>query len=159
MPSAVNFVNLGWYPKAREKFREIAATGTPRKATYAQLWLLWLTARTWEGKPADLRIQLAHQASGFSANDAVHQHLLDLFAGKGSVEQVMTAVAATGGSEFSRNDLFTEAAFFVGAWQQYVAHDAAAAQQIYQRALPLSTASIERPQLEQAIAALHTASR
>lgn len=159
VPSAVNFINLGKYPEAREKFRAITVTGTPRDATYAHLWLLWLTARTWEGKPADLQAELVRQASGIHANDAVHQHLIDLYAGKGDVETVMTAVASTGGDEASRNDLFTEAAFFVGGWQQYIGHTPNAAQQLYQRALPLSAASIERPQLEQAIAALQTASR
>jgi hypothetical protein len=159
VPSAVNLVALGRLDEARKAFGDIASGGDPRDATYAQLSLLGLTARTWTGKPALLRQQLATQAAGLQGNDLLHQRLFDLYAGKASVEQVMDIALAMGGNEAMLADRQAEAGYFAGLWQQYGQQDSLAAAKLYQFASTHASASIERPLLEQAQAALATSSR
>ncbi|MCJ1888071.1 hypothetical protein LNN38_24680 [Pseudomonas sp. LA21] len=154
VPSAVNLVVLGRYDEARKAFGLIASNGNARDAAYAQLSLLGLTARNWQGKPADLRKQLATQAAGLRGNDLLHQRLFDLYAGKASVEQAQDVAQAMGGNDAALSDRLAETGYFTGLWQQYVQKDPAAAAKLYQQALPHASASIERPLIEQALGGL-----
>lgn len=155
VPSAVNLVLLKRYADARKAFDAIANSANPREAAYAQVWQLWLSARTWEGKASDLRKQLKTQARGLQGKDAVHQALIDLYAGKGNVDAVFAAVEATPvANQAIHDDLFAEAGFFTGSWKQYVEGSASAAQELYEQALPRSSASLEHPLLKQSIATL-----
>ncbi|WP_448680373.1 hypothetical protein [Pseudomonas nicosulfuronedens] len=159
MPSAVNLVALGRDDQARKAFGVIASSTNARDATYAQLSLLGLTARTWQGQPAELRKQLATQAAGLRGNDLVHQRLFDLYAGKVSVEQVMDIAQAMGGTEAILSDRLAEAGYFTGLWQQYVQKDRAAAAKLYQQALIHASISIERPLIQQALGQLQAAAQ
>jgi hypothetical protein len=151
VPSAVNLVLLERYADARKAFDGIASSATPRDAAYAQVWQLWLSARTWQGKPNELRKHLKQQARGVQGKDAVHQALIDLYAGKGSTEKVFAAIESMPVTDVARRDLRAESAFFAGGFAQYVAADKAAALQLYQREYPNSSVSIERPLIERAI--------
>lgn len=154
VPSAVNLVLLERYADARKAFDTIASSATRRDAAYAQVWQLWLSARTWEGKPNELRKYLKVQASGIQGRDAVHQALIDLYAGKGSAKKVFAAIEVMSITDAARRDLRAESAFFAGGFAQYVAGDKAKALQLYQREYPNSSVSIERPLLERSIAEL-----
>jgi len=159
VPSAINLVVLGRYDEARKAFGAIASGGNARDAAYAQLSLLGLTARTWAGKPANLRQQLATQAAGLRGNDLLHQRLFDLYAGKASVEQVLDVAQAMGGNEAALSDRLAETGYFAGLWQQYVQKAPAAAVKLYQQALTHASASIERPLIEQGLGQLQARAR
>lgn len=159
VPSAVNLVVLGRYDEARKAFGAIASSGNARDAAYAQLSLLGLTARTWQGKPAGLRKQLAAQAAGLRGNDLLHQRLFDLYAGKASAEQVLDIAQAMGGDPAAVEDRLAEAGYYVGIWQQYVAKNPTAAVGLYRQALAHASASIEHPLIEQALGQSQAASR
>lgn len=154
VPSAVNLVLLERYADARKAFDAIASTATPRDAAYAQVWQLWLSARTWQGKPNELRKHLKQQARGMKGKDTVHQALIDLYAGKGSTKMVFDAIESMSLSDVARRDLRAESAFFAGGFAQYVDGDQAAAQHLYQREYFNAGASLERPLLERGIADL-----
>lgn len=154
VPSAVNLVLLERYADARKAFDAIASTASPRDAAYAQVWQLWLSARTWQGKPGELRQHLKAQASGMQGKDAVHQALIDLYAGKGGTKEVFAAIEAMPIADAARRDLRAESAFFAGGFTQYVVANKTAALQLYQREYANSTVSIERPLLERSIAEL-----
>lgn len=159
VPSAVNLVALGRFDEARKVFGRIASVGNSRDTAYAQLSLLGLTARTWPGKPAVLRRQLATQAAGLRGNDLLHQRLFDLYAGKASVEQVLDIAQAMGGDQVAIEDRLAEAGYYVGIWQQYVAKNPAAAMRLYRQALAHASVSIERPLIEQALGQSQVVSR
>ncbi|MNZ80357.1 hypothetical protein D3C78_989870 [compost metagenome] len=159
VPSAVNLVALERYAEAKAAFASLANSANERDASYAQLWLLWLSARTQAGKPADIQKHLAAQAVGFAPRGSAQQALIALYRGKGSVEAVFDAVNSMAFSdELQRRDARTEAAFFAGGYLQYARQDKPAALRLYQRELPNASASIERPLLTQAIATLATSS-
>lgn len=151
VPSAVNLVLLERYADAHKAFSTLANSANPREAAYAQVWQLWLSARTWQGKPNDLRKHLKAQAHGLKGRDPMRQALIDLYAGKGSAEKVFTAIESMSVANAARRDLRAESAFFAGGYTQYVADDQAAALRLYQREYVNSSASLERPLLERAI--------
>ena len=155
VPSAVNLALLGRFDDARVAFVELSGSADASEAGYAQLWQLWLDARTWHGDPATLREKLARSTVGLQAGDAVQQALLNLFAGQGSVDAVFAAIeASTPDNSLRRRDARTEAAFFAGGYVQYVLRETASAQRLYLRELSQSTASVERPMIQQSIRAL-----
>ncbi|MBO3278129.1 hypothetical protein [Pseudomonas schmalbachii] len=160
VPSAVNLAVLGRFADARKAFDAIASSGgNPRDVGYAQLWQLWLTARD-GGEPAALERTLANASAKVEAANPQQQALADLYAGKGSVEAVYAAIDAMSVTdELFRRDARAEAAFFAGGYLQYVRQDKPSALRLYQRELPQSSVSVERPLLEQVIAALQTVSR
>ncbi len=154
VPSAVNLVLLERYADARKAFGVIASSAIPRDAAYAQVWQLWLTARTWQGEPEELRKQLKVQTRSLKGKDPVHQALIDLYAGQGRAEAVFTAINAMSIADADRRDLRAESAFFAGGFAQYVVNDQAAALRLYQREYANANESLERPLLERAIAEL-----
>lgn len=152
VPSAVNLALLGRFEDARAAFAALSGSADTAEAGYAQLWQLWLDARTWQGDAAALREKLARNTVGLRADDAPQQALLNLFAGQGSVEAVFAAIeASTPENSLRRRDARTEAAFFAGGYVQYALRDTAAAQRLYLRELPQSAASVERPMIQQSL--------
>lgn len=162
VPSAANLALLGRFAEARQAFDALAKNSRDaRLETYAELWQLWLSARTYTGATADLQRQLAHAAARVQPADLQQRALLNLYSGKGNTDEVFAAIdGMAAGEALQHSDLRTEAAFFVGGYLQYARGDQAAALRLYQRELPQSsTASIERPLIRQAMAALRSASR
>ncbi|WP_130617544.1 hypothetical protein [Dyella amyloliquefaciens] len=155
VPSAVNLVALGRFDDARNAFALLAASQDAYLSGYAQLWQLWLDARSYRGDVAPLREKLARATVGVRAANAQQQALLNLYAGQGSVDAVFAAIdASTPENSLQRKDARTEAALFAGGYLQYVLRDKAAAQRLYRRELPQSGASVERPLIQQSIGSL-----
>lgn len=156
VPSAVNLVLLGRLDDAQRAFAALARSSDAQLASYAGLWQLWLSARSADGRAHELQQQLLQRASHMTPTNAVQHELLELYAGRGIPERVMSAIDAMGVSRpIERSDLHTEAAFFAGGYLQYVRHDLPTALRLYQDALPHSSpASVELPVLRQAIAEL-----
>lgn len=155
VPSAVNFVVLGRFDEARNAFSALSGSADAYEAGYAQLWQLWLYARTWRGDPGALREKLSQATVGLRAGNAQQQALLNLYAGQGSVEAVFAAIeASTTDNSLQRRDARTEAALFAGGYLQYVLRDSPSARHIYRRELPNAAVSLERPLIQRSIDAL-----
>lgn len=153
--SAVNLAVLGRFDDARKAFTALTGSTDICEAGYAQLWLLWLDARTWRGELPALHEKLARATVGLRAGNAHQQALLNLYAGQGGVEAVFSAIeASTPDNSPQRRDARSEAALFAGGYLQYVLGETAMAQRLYRRELPLSVASLERPLIQQSIRAL-----
>ena len=160
VPSAVNLVALNRFSQARKAFATLATSQDAYEAGYSQLWQLWLTARTHKGKSAALRARLAKAAAQVKAATPQQRALAELYAGKGSVDAVFSAIDSMRLVDpLQRRDARTEAAFFAGGYLQYVRRDHPAALRLYKQELSQPSASIERPLLEGAIARLPPASR
>ncbi|WP_190833725.1 hypothetical protein [Pseudomonas sp. JM0905a] len=160
VPSAANLVALGRFTQARKAFAQLATSQDAYTAGYSQLWQLWLTARTQKGQAAALGAKLAKAAVHVKAATPQQRALAELYAGKGSVEAVFSAIDSMGLVDpLQRRDAYAEAAFFAGGYQQYVRRDYPAAMRLYQQELSHPGASIERPLLKQALARLPAASR
>lgn len=159
VPLAINLVALGQFDAADEAFGVIATSDNARERDYAHLWQLWLTARTYVGKPTALKKELAILASGMNVSSAGQQALVRLYEGKGSTDAVYAAIAAMPGTdELQRRDALTEATFFIGGYQQYVARDNKAALELYEREQnQLNSTSLERPLINKAAATLQAA--
>jgi hypothetical protein len=152
VPSAVNLVVLGRFNDARKAFLTLAGDADPSEAIYAQLWGLWLDARTWRGDLDSLRKKLARDTVGLRASDAYQQALLNLYAGQGSVDAVFAAIEATMPKNSAKwCDARGKAAVFVGGYLQYALGDTARARSLYRRELPQSGASMERPLIQQLV--------
>ena len=155
VPSAVNLVALNRFDQARKAFATLATSQDVYEAGYSQLWQLWLTARTHNGNSAALRATLANAAAEVKAATPQQRALAELYAGKGSVDAVFSAIDAMGLVDpLQRRDARTEAAFFAGGYLQYVRRDHPAALRLYEQELSQPSASIERPLIERAIAKL-----
>lgn len=161
VPSAANLALLGRYTDSAHAFDALAkSSGDAHLAAYAELWQLWLTARTHQGDLAGLRQQLAKDAAKVTPADAQQSALVNLYAGKDSTDEVFSAIDAMAADDaLQHSDLRTEAAFFAGGYLQYARGDKAAALRLYQHEFSqASTASIERPLIRQAVAALRNTS-
>ncbi|CAI1211180.1 hypothetical protein [Serratia fonticola] len=147
VPSAINLVSLGQFGAARQAFDAVTASRDARERDYAHLWQLWLTARTYSGKPQALKKELARLATGMNVRSPSQQALIRLYAGKGSADAVFAAIAAMPNiDELQRRDALTEATFFTGGYLQFVAHNNKAALQLYKREQnQLNSTSLERP--------------
>lgn len=155
VPSAVNLAAIGRFADAKRAFGELAKSTDVRVSSYAKFWQLWLIARTHSGKSSVLQKRLVAPAKDIQAKDGSAKALAALYAGKGSVNEVFAAIDAKHfSSEVLRQDARAEAAFFVGGYLQYVRQDKTAALNLYRRELPFASASIERPLIKQAMAAL-----
>lgn len=159
VPSAINLVALSKFDAARNAFDALTASSNPRESDYARLWQLWLTARTYVGKPAALKKELAILASGMNVSSPGQQALIRLYAGKGSTDAVFAAIAAMPGTdELQHRDALTEATFFTGGYLQFVTHDNKAALQLYEREQSqLNSTSLEKPLINKAAATLQAA--
>jgi hypothetical protein len=147
IPSAINLVTLGKFDAARQAFNTVAASSNVYERNYAQLWQLWLTARTYNGPPQALKKELARMASGMNLRSPSQQALVRLYAGQESVDAVFAAIAALpGNDDLQRRDALTEATFFTGGYLQFVAHNNKAALQLYKREQnQLNSTSLESP--------------
>lgn len=152
VPSAVNLAALGRFDDARKAFMALAGSADTLEASNAQLWQLWLDARTWRGDLATLREKLARDTVGLRAGNAQQQALLNLYAGQGSVDEVFATIdASMPDNSERRRDARIEAAFFAGGYLQYVVDDTAAAQRLYWREITQSGASVERSLIQESI--------
>ena len=148
--SAANFAVLGRLDEARKAFTALSGSADDTEAGYAQLWILWLDARTWHGGASALREKLAQNTVGLRAGNAWQQALLNLYAGQGSADAVFAAIkASTSENSPQRRDARAEAAFFAGGYLQYAWGDTEAAKRLYRRELPQSGASAERVLIQQ----------
>jgi tetratricopeptide (TPR) repeat protein len=160
VPSAVNLVAVGQFRQARQAFKQLGSGQDPYVAGYAQLWQLWLMARTGKGGSAIQQVKLAEAASRLHAASPQQQAIGRLYAGEGSVEAVFAAIDSMNLADpLQRRDARSEAAFFAGGYLQYVRRDYPAALRLYRQELSQPGASIERPLLEKALAALPVATR
>lgn len=161
VPSAINLVALGKFDAANKAFDALTASHDARESDYAQLWQLWLTARTSAVKPAAVKKELAILASGMNVSSPNQQALIRLYAGKGSIDAVFAAIAVMPGTdELQRRDALTEATFFIGGYLQYVVRDNKAALQFYEREQnQLNSTSLENPLINNAAATLQAAKR
>ena len=156
VPSAVNLAALGQFDAANDAFDAISLGSDAREKDYARLWQLWLTARTYVGKPAGLKKELAILASGMNVRSPNQQAIIRLYSGQGSTEAVFAAIAALPGTdELRRRDALTEATFFTGSYLQFVTRNKKAALELYERELKqLNSTSLERPLITKAAATL-----
>ncbi|MCD9085691.1 hypothetical protein [Stenotrophomonas sp. SY1] len=154
VPSAVNLVALGRFSEAKVAFSRIANSEDVRDSSYAQLWQLWLAARTHSGKSEELHKMLLEHAAMIGKQGTYHQALVELYGGQGTIDAVFAAIDRVAVQEPQRRDARAEAAFFAGGYLQYVRQDESAALSLYQRELPHASESIERPLLRSAITAL-----
>lgn len=156
VPSAVNLVALERFSEARRAFNALAKSPNTRDRDYAQLWQLWLTARRGTGNPQQLDKSLRDMAGGLQATASYQQEIINLYAGKGSVEAVFAAVSVMpDASELQRTDALTEATFFTSGYLRYVKHDSPAAKDLLQKkSHQLSSVSLEIPLITREKAAL-----
>lgn len=161
VPSAINLVALGKFDEASKAFDAISVSHNAHERDYAHLWQLWLTARTYVGKPTGLKNELAILASGMKASSPNQQALIRLYSGKGTIDEVFALIAAMPGTdELQRRDALTEATFFAGGFQQYVARDGQAALQLYEREQnQMNSTSLERPLINKATENLQAAKK
>lgn len=160
VPSAVNLVAVGQFKQAGKAFKQLSASQDSYVAGYAQLWQLWLAARTREGSSAVHRAKLAETASRIRAASPQQEAIGRLYAGEGSVGAVFTAIDGMSFSDpLQRRNARSEAAFFAGGYLQYVRRDYPAAMRLYQQELSQPGASIERPLLAKALASLPVSTR
>lgn len=147
IPSAINLVALGQFSAARQAFDAVTASGNAHEQDYAHLWQLWLTARTYNGQPQELKKELARMASAMNVSSPNLRELVRLYAGQSSVEATFAVVATLPASdELQRRDALTEVIFFSGSYLQFVAHNEPAAQELYKRTKnQLNSTSLERP--------------
>ena len=155
-PSAINLAVLNQFDAAKAAFGKIAAAKSTQEAQYANLWQLWLTARTWTGSPASLQKQLAKTAAKYHFTYPRYQAIANLYAGKGSPEAIFSAVKSMPeDSLLAKGDAYTEATFFTGSYLQYVAHNNNAALKLYEREqVHLNNTSLEKPLINTATATL-----
>lgn len=155
-PSAVNLAVLNQFDAAKAAFGSIASGKSTQEAQYANLWQLWLTARTWTGSPAALQKQLAKATAKYHFTYPRYQAIANLYAGKGSPEAIFSAVKTMSENGLlAKGDAYTEATFFTGSYLQYVAHNNNAALKLYERELVhLNNTSLEKPLIDTATATL-----
>lgn len=156
VPSAVNLVALDRFSEARRAFNALAKSPDARDRDYAHLWQLWLTARRGTANPQQLDKSLRDMAAGLQATASYQQEIINLYAGKGSVDAVFAAVSAMpDASELQRTDALTEATFFTSGYLRYVKHDSPAAKDLLQKkSHQLSSVSLEIPLITREKAAL-----
>lgn len=156
VPSAVNLVALDRFSEARRAFNALAKSPNVRDRDYACLWQLWLTARRGTANPQQLEKSLRAMAGGLQATASYQQEIINLYAGKGSVDAVFAAVSAMpDASELQRTDALTEATFFTSGYLRYVKHDSPAAKDLLQKkSHQLSSVSLEIPLITREKAAL-----
>ncbi|WP_447877616.1 hypothetical protein [Serratia fonticola] len=161
VPSAINLAALARFDEAKSAFAHIALSADENESNYAQIWQLWLTARTHTGMTASLKKQLSVMAAGFNVAVPYQRAIVDLYAGKGDVESVFKAIDAMPNlSGIQKQNVITEATFFTGAYLRYVAQDNKSALQVFKRYQDqFCILSLERPLINGAIAELETASR
>lgn len=155
-PSAINLAVLTQFDAAKTAFRKIAAAKNTQEAQYANLWQLWLTARTWTGSPAALQKQLAKTTAKYHFTYPRYQAIANLYAGKGTSEAIFSAVESMPETSLlAKGDAYTEATFFTGGYLQYVAHNNNAALKLYEREkVHLNNTSLEKPLIDTAAATL-----
>lgn len=156
VPSAVNLVALDRFSEARRAFNALAKSANTRDRDYARLWQLWLTARRGTANPQQLEKSLRAMAGGLQATASYQQEIINLYAGKSSVDAVFAAVSAMpDASELQRTDALTEATFFTSGYLRYVKHDSPAAKDLLQKkSHQLSSVSLEIPLITREKAAL-----
>lgn len=155
-PSAINLVALNQFGAAKKAFGNIATVKKTQEEQYANLWQLWLTARTWTKSPAALQKQLTKDAAKYHFTYPRYQAIAALYAGKGTSDAIFTAVTSVpGASLLATGDAYTEATFFAGGYLQYVKHNNNAALQLYEREqIHLNNTSLEKPLINTATATL-----
>lgn len=156
VPSAVNLVALKRFDDAKSALSLIQHGANKHDASYARLWQLWLIAHNQTQSKELMKSQLVKTAKDYKADSAVRQEIINLYAGKGNVEKVFTAISSdTSLSEFQRRDATTEATFFAGSYLRYVAGDIPAARKLYQeKAELLNPVSLENTFITQEMTAL-----
>ncbi|HGM5492632.1 TPA: hypothetical protein ACKP1B_004332 [Serratia fonticola] len=156
IPSAINLAALGRFDEAKSAFSRITLSSDTRESHYAQLWQLWLIARNHTGKIIPLKKQLAQVASNFKMAEPYQQAIVDLYAGKGSVDAVFKAVQAIDKlTDIQKRNVITEATFFTGGYLRYVDQDKEAELRLYQREQSqLCLLSLERPFISHAVGEL-----
>lgn len=159
VPSAINLVALARFDEAKSAFSSIALGSNNSESNYAQLWQLWLAARTSTDTAALLKQQLGVMAAGFKMALPYQRAIADLYAGKGDVESVFKAIDAMPNlSGIQKQNVITEATFFTGSYLRYVAEDNQAALQVFKHHQDqFCILSLERPLINGAIAELETA--
>lgn len=159
VPSAINLAVLGRLDEARSAFAGIALSKDRHEANYAQLWLLWIAARTNGGKAILLRQQLGEMAKGSQMALPYQQAIAELYAGRGNAGAAFQAIEAMPNlSDLERQNFITEATFFTGGYLRYVNQDNQAALRLFKRYQgQLCLLSLERPLINTAIAELTTA--
>lgn len=155
IPSAVNWALLQRYDAATSAFDAVHAGSDAYLAAYLTLWKSWLLVRSGKvGDAGELRAQLAAMAGRVRGASPYQQALLDLYANKASITDVLSAINAMPPHSQQQRDARTEAIFFAGSYLQYVVHDRKAALQLYQNELPRTGASVEQPVIEQQLMTL-----
>lgn len=156
VPSAINFVAQDNFPEAKRIFSEIKASPNVRDREYAQLWELWLTAKQWSGSNKELNKELTRLVDSQTWHLPHEKALASLYAGRGTVDSVFSAVSAFDADAVQKQDAMTEATFFAGGYLQNVKHDNAAAKQLFNDNLnKLNSVSLERPLIDRDCAALN----
>lgn len=154
VPSAVNFAAMGRFSDAERAFGKLSKNANKRISSYAQLWKLWLIARTDTGAKKLLQKRLVANAKVLKLDSDSASAIADFYAGKISAESVFSKIdSAKFSDDATRRDARAEAAFFVGGYLQYVRKDRGAALKLYKRELPSAAASIELPLIKQSISA------
>lgn len=156
VPSAVNYVALGDLAQARTAFTTLAGSTDSREADYAQLWNIWLMARTSRTNKEALQQQLLKQVMQYQWHSHYEQAVADLYSGSGSLNAIYAAVEEIPLDQvIKKQDALTETTFFAAGYLQYVNKDnQAALKLIDSNQAKLSSLSLERPLIDRERASL-----
>ncbi|WP_154818458.1 hypothetical protein [Enterobacter cloacae] len=149
VPSAINLVDLNKVDAAEQAFNEIVSGGALRDRDYARLWQLWMLAKRWAGKQADLVSELKEQAGNKAWSLSWENDIALVYAGKKSPQDVLRIMAQKVAKGEADKDALTETVFFITGYLHYVQHDVKSAKK-YARQYQSSFnyASLERPLIE-----------
>ena len=152
--SAVNLVTLGRFSDAANAFTDISINGKKRDQDYAQLWLLWLTARQWPDTQLSLQKELQHRVQSYVWQYPWEQDIARLYAGEGSPEALLAAINNWNIPDSIKKDAFTEGLFFAGGYLQYVKHAPQEAAALFNKnRTRLNKTSLEQPLIVQEFSA------
>lgn len=155
VPSAINLVAMGRLSDAQNTFTDISINGRQRDKDYAQLWLLWLTARQWSDTPISLQKELQRRVQSYTWQYPWEQDIAKLYMGEGSPEALLTAIDNWNTLDTIKKDAFTEGLFFAGGYLQYVKHAPQEAAALFNKnRTRLNKTSLEQPLIIQELLAL-----
>lgn len=155
VPSAINLAAIGRFADAQNAFTDISINGKPRDKDYAQLWLLWLTARQWSDTQISLQKELQRRVQSYTWQYPWEQDIARLYMGEGSPEALLAAINNWNTLDTIKKDAFTEGLFFAGGYLQYVKHVPEKAAELFNKnKTRLNKTSLEQPLIVQESLAL-----
>lgn len=157
VPSAINYVSLDKPDVALKAFQAIQLGGSVRDAQYARLWQARLLMQKNKGKTKPL-IETLKPILTTAWGSAHEKAIAALFIGQGSVDDIYSAIMdQENQSAEQMRDAITESTFFAAGYLQFIKHDNAAANKLYQQYhLVFNRESLEAPLITREMKNLNT---